>query len=81
MGTFIQIHVDDSRMGPERATAVASLCPVDIFRLDEGRLVVRPDREDECTLCELCLDSAPAQAITIRKTYKEEQLISRGGEH
>lgn len=77
MGVFIQISVDEDRLTPERAEQIASLCPVDIFALDgKGVLGVRPEQEDECTLCELCLDAAPAGALTIRKTYKDEQLVS-----
>ena len=44
-----------------------------------GKLNAKPDREDECTLCKLCLDAAPAGAVVIRKMYRDEQLISRGG--
>jgi ferredoxin len=48
--------------------------------MEGERLVVQSEQEDECTLCELCLEEAPPKAITIRKTYKDEYLISRGGE-
>jgi NAD-dependent dihydropyrimidine dehydrogenase PreA subunit len=78
MGTFIQIDIDDSQFTPEVASSVVSLCPVDIFVLDGTRLAVRSEQEDECTLCELCLDGAPVGALSIRKVYKDEQLISRG---
>ncbi len=79
MGVFIQITVNENRMTPAVARSMASLCPVDIFDRDGERLTVRPDREDECTLCELCLNLAPVSAITIHKTYNDERLISRGG--
>lgn len=80
MGVFIEITVDETRIGSEVAPALVQRCPVDIFALDRKRLIVRGDQEDECTLCELCLSVAPAGALTIRKTYKDEQLVSRGGE-
>lgn len=30
-----------------------------------------PEREDECTLCELCLELVPPSAIRIHKLYAE----------
>lgn len=79
VGVFIQITVNESWMTPEVVQSMASLCPVDIFDRDGERLTVRTDQEDECTLCELCLNVAPVGAITIHKTYNDERLISRGG--
>lgn len=78
MGIFIEISLDNSKLTPATARRVAQLCPVDIFSLVDGHLNVHPDQEDECTLCELCLDAAPAGVITIYKTYKDEALKSRG---
>lgn len=78
MGIFIQITLDSGRLSTDDAQLLATVCPVDIFGLEGGQLVVRPDEEDECTLCELCLKAAPAGAVTIRKLYKNEQLISQG---
>jgi len=78
MGVFINITLDDAQLTPELARKLVPLCPVEIFALDRDRLVVRPDQEDECTLCELCLNAAPSGAITITKTYKDEVLVSRG---
>jgi NAD-dependent dihydropyrimidine dehydrogenase PreA subunit len=78
VGIFIQITLDTSRLGPDEVQRLASVCPVDIFGLEGGQLVVRPDEEDECTLCELCLKAAPAGAVTIRKLYKDEELTSTG---
>ena len=78
MGEFIEITLDDSALGAAEAARVAAVCPVDIFAVDGGQLVVRPEEVDECTLCELCLDAAPAGAIAIRKLYKSQVLHSRG---
>ena len=79
MGVFIHVQVVESRMAPDQRRALVSLCPVDIFQLAGEKLMVHAEQEDECTLCELCLDAAPAGAVTIRKTYKDETLASRGG--
>jgi NAD-dependent dihydropyrimidine dehydrogenase PreA subunit len=78
MGVFIRIEVKTSRLAPEVADQLVTRCPVDIFALEDGQLCVQSEREDECTLCELCLDAAPAGSLIIRKTYKDERLISRG---
>ena len=78
MGEFIEITLEADALGADEAARVAAVCPVDIFAVDDGRLVVRPEEVDECTLCELCLDAAPAGAIAIRKLYKSQVLHSRG---
>jgi NAD-dependent dihydropyrimidine dehydrogenase PreA subunit len=77
VGTFIQIEIDARKIDPATAQALPPLCPVDIYVVTEGRLIARPEQEDECTLCELCLAAAPAGAVRIRKTYKDEVLVSR----
>ena len=83
MGVFIQIEVNAAGLDATAAQQIVSACPVEIFAVDDDRLLVRPEREDECTLCELCLDLAPAGSLVIRKLYRDEQLgsvdISRGG--
>jgi NAD-dependent dihydropyrimidine dehydrogenase PreA subunit len=76
MGVFIQIQIDHAALNEEMTQALVHLCPVDIFTMEAGRLAVTD--EDECTLCELCLDAAPAGAIRIYKTYRDETLVSRG---
>lgn len=78
MGLFIRVAVDADRVSPALARALVTLCPVDIFALDGERLGVRPDEEDECTLCELCLKAAPPGAIAIHKLYLDESLLSHG---
>jgi NAD-dependent dihydropyrimidine dehydrogenase PreA subunit len=75
---FIRIDVDDEALSLPLRTSIAAVCPVDIFALQHDRLFVRPEQEDECTLCELCLDEAPAGAITISRVYSDKKLVSRG---
>ncbi len=50
-------------------SAVATACPVNIFAVEDGCVRVVDDRQDECTLCEQCLDAAPPGAIRIHKLY------------
>ena len=77
MGIFIKISVDDRLYPPDVRDRLAAVCPVDIFGVEGGRVIVRPEQEDECTLCELCLDVAPARTLIIEKTYTADRLISR----
>jgi NAD-dependent dihydropyrimidine dehydrogenase PreA subunit len=69
VGTFIEITLDRDRIAPEVARSLVTLCPVEIFAWD-GNLQVNPEQEDECTLCDLCVNAVPAGAITIHKLYK-----------
>jgi NAD-dependent dihydropyrimidine dehydrogenase PreA subunit len=74
-GVFIDIEVDDSIVDDaELATKLAEVCPVDIFTADGGRVETVPENLDECVLCELCLDAAPAGKLAIRKLYDGTEL-------
>ncbi len=66
--TSLFIRIEMLPAAQSRA-AVAASCPVNIFALEDGRVRVVPERQDECTLCEQCLDAAPAGAIRIHKLY------------
>ncbi|MBI5878853.1 MAG: hypothetical protein HZB53_14475 [Chloroflexi bacterium] len=71
MSLFIRIELSEAARSLGR---VAAVCPVNIFADQAGALVVVPEREDECTLCELCLDAAPPGAIRIHKLYSGATL-------
>ena len=60
-GTFIEVEVSgEAATDPEIAKKLEEVCPVDIFKAaGEGVQIVR-ENLDECVLCELCLDAAPA---------------------
>lgn len=78
MGIFIKIDFDEQSITPDLARRLEQLCPVDIFEVTDGQLVVNTDREDECTLCRLCLQAAPAGALRVHKLYSGETLVSTG---
>jgi len=78
MGVFIQISLDNPPLEPDVARRLVRVCPVDIFRLGGDTLVIDLEQEDECTLCELCLEVAPEGRLRILKTYSGETLVSRG---
>ncbi len=77
MGTFIKIDVANDRLSLALREKLVSICPVDIFKMVDERVAVRPEQVDECTLCELCLDAAPAGTLTIWKLYSNQCLVSR----
>ncbi len=75
MGIFIEISVDSDALDAATSKAIVAVCPVDIFALDGDKVTIRADQEDECTLCRLCLERAPAGTIRIRKTYTGDVLV------
>ncbi len=69
-GLFIDVEVDESIRGDaEVARKLEQVCPVDIYVEREGRLEIVEDNLDECVLCGLCMHSAPAGAVRVRKLY------------
>ncbi len=71
-GLFIDIEVAASAASD--ATLVAKLvevCPVDIFETDGGgALQLNQENLDECTLCDLCVEAAPAGTVKVIKLYE-----------
>jgi NAD-dependent dihydropyrimidine dehydrogenase PreA subunit len=73
MSLFVAVRVDDDRCrSGQPCTACISVCPVSIFRGDGGLAAVVEANEDECTLCDLCLQRCPTDAIAIRTLYADE---------
>ena len=69
---FIALRIDRIRCSDGAAcTRCVDVCPVDVFRLEEGKLMTDPDSEDECTLCELCVQSCPRGALRLVRLYEE----------
>jgi NAD-dependent dihydropyrimidine dehydrogenase PreA subunit len=73
MGMFIRIEVDQDLCAASGCNQCISVCPVDVFRLEKGRLVVDAENEDECTLCDLCLEGCTFHALRIVRVYEEEK--------
>jgi NAD-dependent dihydropyrimidine dehydrogenase PreA subunit len=70
-GIFIDVEVDDSIVADaELAAKLAEVCPVDIFSADGGKVGLVAENLDECVLCNLCVDAAPAGTIRIIKLYE-----------
>lgn len=74
-GLFIDVEVDDSvRNDADLARRLEEACPVDIYAEVGGRVEVVEANLDECVLCELCLRTAPAGTVRVRKLYDGSEL-------
>jgi len=72
---FIDVEVDASIAGdPAIAAKLEEVCPVDIFKNAGGRVEVVDSNVDECVLCKLCLEAAPAGTVHVRKLYDGTEL-------
>ena len=75
---FIGIEVSDSVRGDaELAKKLEEVCPVDIFAATEGSVEIREQQLDECVLCELCLEAAPAGTVRVIKLYGDGAALER----
>jgi NAD-dependent dihydropyrimidine dehydrogenase PreA subunit len=68
---FIDVEVSpEAAEDAAIAAKLAEVCPVDIFAVgDGGALEIVEANLDECVLCRLCIDAAPAGTVTVRKIY------------
>ncbi len=72
---FIAVELDESAArDPELAAKLEEVCPVDIFRASDAGVEIVEDNLDECVLCELCINAAPAGAVRVVKLYSGETL-------
>jgi NAD-dependent dihydropyrimidine dehydrogenase PreA subunit len=74
-GIFIDVEVSDEiRDDAEMAAKLEEVCPVDIFADDEGRVAIVRENLDECVLCNLCVEAAPAGGVIVKKLYDGTEL-------
>ena len=72
---FIDVEVSPQAAGDaELAAKLAEVCPVDIFADRDGRVEIVEENLDECVLCELCINAAPAGTVKVIKVYSGETL-------
>jgi NAD-dependent dihydropyrimidine dehydrogenase PreA subunit len=72
---FIAVEVDDSvASDPGLAARLEEVCPVDIFRATEDGVEIVTENLDECVLCQLCINAAPAGSVRVVKLYSGETL-------
>ena len=71
-GMFIAVAVDDA-VAKDKALAkkLVEVCAVDIFaQKDDGTLEIVRKNLDECVLCDLCVQAAPAGKVRVIKLYE-----------
>jgi NAD-dependent dihydropyrimidine dehydrogenase PreA subunit len=75
-GIFIDVEVDDSVRGDaDLAAKLTEVCPVDIYAVGpDGGVRIVEENLDECVLCRLCLEAAPAGTVRVIKKYSGEAL-------
>jgi ferredoxin-like protein FixX len=71
-GMFIDVTVaPEVAADAALAKKLVEVCPVNIFKqAADGRLEIVQDNLDECTLCDLCVQAAPAGTVHIVKLYE-----------
>jgi NAD-dependent dihydropyrimidine dehydrogenase PreA subunit len=77
-GLFIDVEVADSIRGDaELAKKLEEVCPVDIYKATAAGVEVVERQLDECVLCELCLEAAPAGTVRVIKLYDDGAALER----
>jgi NAD-dependent dihydropyrimidine dehydrogenase PreA subunit len=72
---FIDVGVDASVAGDaELARKLEEVCPVDIFKDADGSVEIVDSNIDECVLCRLCIEAAPAGTVHVKKLYDGTEL-------
>ncbi len=72
---FIEVEVDASvATDAELAAKLEEVCPVDIFKAGGSGVEVVEENLDECVLCKLCIEAAPAGTVHVRKLYDGTEL-------
>jgi NAD-dependent dihydropyrimidine dehydrogenase PreA subunit len=72
---FIDVEVDASIASDAALAAkLEEVCPVDIFKDAGGTVEIVAENCDECVLCKLCIEAAPAGAVHVKKLYDGTEL-------
>jgi len=72
---FIDVEVDASVASDAAVAAkLEEVCPVDIFKDAGGKVEVVTENLDECVLCKLCIEAAPAGTVHVKKLYDGTEL-------
>lgn len=72
MPMFVHVEIDDAAAADAALAAkLVDVCPVNIFARDDGgRATIVEENEDECVLCDLCVQAAPAGKVRVIKLYE-----------
>jgi NAD-dependent dihydropyrimidine dehydrogenase PreA subunit len=72
---FIDVEVDTSIQSDAAVAAkLEEVCPVDIFKNAGGTIEIVDENCDECVLCKLCIEAAPAGTVHVKKLYDGTEL-------
>ncbi len=72
---FIDVEVDSAVAGDaELAAKLEEVCPVDIFKANDAGFEIVEQNLDECVLCKLCIEAAPAGTVHVKKLYDGTEL-------
>ena len=72
---FIDVEVDESvATDAALAAKLEEVCPVDIFKNAGGQVEIVEENLDECVLCKLCIEAAPAGTVHVKKLYDGTEL-------
>ncbi|HEY2715239.1 MAG TPA: hypothetical protein VGI73_03380 [Solirubrobacterales bacterium] len=72
---FIDVEVDASVASDAAVAAkLEEVCPVDIFENADGKVAIVEQNLDECVLCKLCIEAAPAGTVHVKKLYDGTEL-------
>ncbi len=68
---FIDVEIaEPAASDVDLAKKLEEVCPVNIFKATGSGTEIVGGQLDECVLCELCVEAAPAGAVTIVKKYE-----------
>jgi len=71
MSEFIRVEIDFQKcIGIKECGECIGACPVNIFGKKGDHPVIIQENQDECTLCDLCVEACNPDAITIKKLYE-----------
>jgi len=72
---FIDVSVEDSiKNDAALAAKLEEVCPVDIYKDAGGTVEIVDANVDECVLCRLCIEAAPAGTVHVKKLYDGTEL-------
>jgi len=72
MSEFIKLEICFSKCGGlKECGGCLKVCPVNIFEEKDDKPSIIHENQDECTLCDLCLEVCKPGALAITKLYDD----------